>query len=200
MSATSSRAGSSAKVIWIIVIIIAVLIGGKYLVDALFPYEYDNYINEAAEANDVDPVLLYSMINVGSHFDKDVDNEKMNGLMQISNAVLDDTFKSLGYSSSSDYTEAQKNISTGAKVMRYLLNQYDNDEITALIAFREGTNAVASWQKDGIYSIDGKTLTSCPNDSTNQYYKKIRLQKKVYGVLKKVHDIGSKKEEVPNAA
>ena len=196
MYGTSSRSGRSAKIIWIVILILIVLIGGKYVFDFFFPYECENYIEPTAEKYEVDPVLIYSMCNAGSNFKKNIETtEDAQGVMQVSYQTLEDLYKEFGISKEKNISDPQNNIEYGTKIMAYLLKRYNGDEFTALAAFKAGTVAVDGWLGDSIYSKDGKALQSTPYDKVTQYCKKTILNKKVYSVLMKIHHIGDKEEE-----
>ncbi|MFC7394117.1 lytic transglycosylase domain-containing protein [Scopulibacillus cellulosilyticus] len=94
------------------------------------------YINEAAKKYNVDPKLLQSVIKHESGGNTYCTSPAgAQGLMQL----MPDTARALGVS---DPYDPKQNIEGGAKYLRHLLDQFNNDPSLALAAYNAGPGNV----------------------------------------------------------
>lgn len=148
------------------------LIGVWFVIFNLcFPLQYRQEILEATKTYQVDPVLVASLINAESSFDKNkVSSKHAIGLMQL----LPSTASSLT-NEEIDLFDPATNISLGVKYLAYLINKF-KDMDTALFAYNAGEGNVTRW-----LSERGETrLTTCPYKETNAYVAKIKRTMKYY--------------------
>ncbi len=160
------------KFIIVAVVLTVGLIGTWLLLfNVCFPLKYRQEILTAAQTYDVDPVLIASVINAESGFDKDkVSPKQAVGLMQL----LPSTAAAMTKDEINLFDPAT-NITLGVKYLAYLINKF-NDVDTALFAYNAGEGNVARW-----LSEQGKTkLTTCPFKETNAYVNKIKKSLKYY--------------------
>lgn len=98
--------------------------------------KYDPLIAEFSEEHEVDPALVKAVIRAESAFDrKAVSRKGARGLMQLMPRVA----RRHGVSDPSD---PRQNISAGVRLLRTLLDRYDNDRKLALAAYNAGGGAV----------------------------------------------------------
>lgn len=137
-----------------------------------FPLKYRQEIIAATKTYHVDPVLVASVINAESGFDKNkVSPKQAVGLMQL----LPSTAAAMKPDAEIDLFDPATNITLGVKYLAYLIKKF-NDTDTALFAYNAGEGNVARW-----LSEQGKTkLTSCPFKATNAYVDKIKKSMKYY--------------------
>ena len=126
----------------------------------------------AAKTYAVDPVLVASVINAESGFDKTkVSPKQAVGLMQL----LPSTAAAMAPGEEIDLFDPTTNITLGVKYLAYLIGKF-GDIDTALFAYNAGEGNVARW-----LSEQGKTkLTTCPFKATNAYVDKIKKSLKYY--------------------
>jgi hypothetical protein len=92
-------------------------------------------VEKASRANDVDPLLVHSIIKQESNYNVHaVSNKGAEGLMQLTPS----TARMLGVSNSFD---PQQNIEAGVKYLKYLKDLYKDDRL-ALAAYNAGPGSV----------------------------------------------------------
>lgn len=104
-----------------------------------FSSSYDHIIRESARRWRLDPLLLKAVIKVESDFNRySVSRKGALGLMQLMPA----TARDLRVKNSFD---PHDNINGGAKYLRKMLDQFDDDLDLALAAYNAGPTAVAKY-------------------------------------------------------
>ena len=99
------------------------------------PAAISSLVEKSAQAHDVDPLLVHSIIQVESNYDAGaVSSKGAEGLMQL----MPPTARMLGVSNSFDPGE---NIEAGVKYLKYLQDLYKDDRL-ALAAYNAGPGAV----------------------------------------------------------
>jgi soluble lytic murein transglycosylase-like protein len=92
-------------------------------------------VDKSARANNVDPLLVHSIIKVESNYNSNaVSNKGAQGLMQLTPS----TARMLGVT---DSFNPQQNIEAGVKYLKYLKDLYKDDRL-ALAAYNAGPGAV----------------------------------------------------------
>jgi len=100
---------------------------------------YDSMVDEVAGAYGLESALLHAVISVESRYNpKAVSKKGAAGLMQLMPVItkrygVDDPF------------DAEQNLHGGAKYLRDLLKNYNNDTSLALAAYNAGETAVAKY-------------------------------------------------------
>ncbi|HZE63855.1 MAG TPA: lytic transglycosylase domain-containing protein [Pyrinomonadaceae bacterium] len=99
----------------------------------------DSYIVESGHRNAVDPLLLYAIMHQESTFKtRAMSNKGARGLMQL----MPGTALRFGVSSIWD---PRQNIEGGARYMRFLLDQFEDDVQLALAGYNAGEGAVMKY-------------------------------------------------------
>ncbi len=141
--------------------------------------KYSAEISSACERFSVDKALVYSVINIESHFKKDALSKKgAVGLMQVMPSTADELAVQLKLSEF-DLKEPADNITLGVYYIKQLCKKFDDVE-TALCAYNAGPANVNAWLKDETKSKDGKTLQNIPFSETKNYIEKFRKNFKYY--------------------
>lgn len=101
---------------------------------------YDPLIAELSEEHEVDPALVKAVIRTESSFDrKAVSRAGARGLMQLMPRVA-------RHHGVSDPNDPRQNIRAGVRLLRDLLDRFDNDSRLALAAYNAGGEAVARFR------------------------------------------------------
>jgi hypothetical protein len=113
--------------------------GANRVVSHMVKPEISALVEEAARSNDVDPLLVHSVIAVESNYDSHAVSPKgAEGLMQL----MPPTARMLGISNSFD---PRQNIEAGVRYLKYLQNLYQDDTL-ALAAYNAGPKAVEKFK------------------------------------------------------
>lgn len=101
---------------------------------------YDPLIAELAEEHEVDPALVKAVIRAESAFDrKAVSRAGARGLMQLMPRIA-------RHHGVSDPNDPRQNIRAGVRLLRDLLDRFDNDFRLALAAYNAGGEAVTRFR------------------------------------------------------
>ncbi len=125
--------------------------------------DVNDLVERTAKANDVDPLLVHSVIKVESNYNPYAVSPKgALGLMQL----IPSTARRFGVSNSFD---AEENIAAGVRYLKYLQDTFKDDRL-ALAAYNAGEGAVMKYG------------TIPPYRETEQYVQKVG---KYYGEARK---------------
>ncbi|OOB80002.1 MAG: lytic transglycosylase [Epulopiscium sp. Nele67-Bin001] len=167
----------------LIILIILVVTKSVYM---LYPMPYKEYIFELADEYDLEPTLIYAIIQTETHFDyMAVSRSNAKGLMQIMDMTGEWGADELDID---DFTPEMLfnpyvNIRIGTWYIDKLISQYDANVDMALMAYNAGSGNVAKWLADTKYSSDGKTVHTIPFNETKNYIKKVNFHKRIYDLL-----------------
>jgi len=102
----------------------------------------DEIVEDAARRNQVDPLLVHSVIQVESNYNAlAVSPKGAEGLMQL----IPSTARRFGAKNSFDVKE---NVEAGVKYLKYLNSLYPNDLRLTLAAYNAGEGAVAKYRNN----------------------------------------------------
>lgn len=140
------------------------------------PLRHDDIIRQQAKKKDLDPALIAAVIYQESRFRPRESSAGAQGLMQILPTTADFIATKSGGTrfTTEDLATPQVNISYGAWYLRYLLNQYDDDTLTALAAYNAGEGRVGEWLAESGKS--GGSITDpdeIPFPETREYVKNV---------------------------
>lgn len=144
-----------------------------------FPTKFSQEISAACERFGVEAPVVYSMINIESHFNQNALSKKgAVGLMQILPSTAQELAREIGLEDF-DLKNPKDNILIGTYYISQLQKKFENLE-TALCAYNAGPANVSAWLRDEEKSEDGKTLKSIPFAETKAYVKKFQKNHKYY--------------------
>lgn len=123
----------------------------KYIEDIPLPEEFQTYINKVAKSYEIDPVIVFAMIERESAYDTTEvgDNGDSEGLMQIQRQWHEERMARLGVT---DLFDPYDNVLVGVDYLAELLTKY-GDMGMALTAYNTGeTGADEYYFSNGIYA------------------------------------------------
>ena len=151
----------------------------------LFPNSYYDIVEAHATKNNIDPLLVLSLIKAESNFNPNAASSKdARGLMQIQPDTATWCASRMGLENfdNTNLYEPEINITIGCYYFSYLYEKYQNIALT-LTAYNAGEGNVAKWQNNPEYSIDGENLDIIPFNETDNYVKKINKYYTIYKTL-----------------
>lgn len=171
----------------ILMIIMSILIlNSNNILKIIYKREYSEYVEKYSKENNIDSLLIYSIIKAESNFERNaVSNRGATGLMQLLDETANEVARneSLEYKSAETLYNPEKNIILGVKYYATLKNELGN-YVIALAAYNAGIGTVKNWIKQGIIKADGSDIENIPYKETNMYVRKIinnyNMYKKIY--------------------
>lgn len=167
----------------LVLFVVIVCAGAIYLVyNYMYPMQYKEEILKYSSENEIDPYLVYAIINVESGFDPNVtSNAEAKGLMQIMDITADWAREhiELDTLTTDDYFVPDTNIKIGCWYLKKLSTMYDNDVSKIAAAYNAGTGNVNKWIAEGI----DFTSDEIPFEETRKYVEKVISNIEVYKVL-----------------
>jgi soluble lytic murein transglycosylase len=166
-------------------LVIVVVAGLSYVVAHVFekgyrelalPLRHDDIIRQQAKKKDLDPALIAAVIYQESRFRPRASSAGAQGLMQILPATADFIAGRSGGTkfTTEDLATPQVNIAYGSYYLKYLLDRYDGDTLTALAAYNAGEGRVDQWLKES--GKAGGKITQAdeiPFPETREYVKNV---------------------------
>lgn len=152
-------------------------VGLNKIDNARYPQKYRNLVERYAKENQIDPLILYSVIRTESGFDPQaVSNVEARGLMQITEETFDWIKSKIAPDESltfEDLFDPETNIRFGSYYFSQCLQRYDNDLATAAAAYHSGWGTVDGLLEKAEYSADGTVLHTFPYTQMKRYVYKI---------------------------
>jgi len=151
----------------------------------IYPLRYEDKIKESSERFDLDKYLIMGIISSESNFTVDAKSPKSAyGLMQIKDETALWCIHNLKLNISEESIRSpEANIFIGCAYMRYLIDLYDGNVLTAVAAYNAGLGNVNKWLSDKRYSKEGISLVSIPFAETRAYVEKVQKRAKIYEKL-----------------
>lgn len=151
--------------------------GLKQLEKSMYPTSYSDLVEQYAEQNQMDPLLVYSVIRTESGFDPNATSGvEARGLMQITEETFHWIKSKIAKDEDIDFDDLydpKTNIRFGTYYFSRCLSRYENHVGTAAAAYHSGWGTVDKLLKDPKYSDDGKTLHTYPYEQMGRYVQKI---------------------------
>lgn len=164
----------------------------------MYPIGYQSLIQKSAAQNQVDPLLVASVVRVESQFhQKDVSHAGAIGLMQlmpdtaqwIADEMTQQGTKLVGDASSQtnakNLASPELNIQLGTWYIHYLIVQFHGNEVAAIAAYNGGPKRVNEWLSSGVWNGHLQNITDIPVGETRHFVDRVfynyDLYKRIYG-------------------
>lgn len=168
--------------------LVAVLVAGMLMMQAMFPMKHLGLIEDASGEYGVPTSLIAAMIETESGFREAVVSEKgAYGLMQVTEPTALWIAETTGWINNlpEDLKDPAVNIQYGTWYMRFLLNKYGHEDL-ALIAYNAGPGRVDRWLSEGTITRDD--LSGIPYEETAQYHIRVKRNREIYRWMYRLDD------------
>lgn len=119
----------------------------KRVLDFVFPSPDWGLIQKLAKEQDLDPILVLSLIKQESAFERDAQSSVgASGYMQLMPFTASDTEPDV---QRRDLILPENNIRVGTKYLKKVLNKFNGNIALALAAYNSGPTTVDRWMKEG---------------------------------------------------
>lgn len=166
--------GITALII-ILVLLVAMLVGGYFALKYIYPLKYQDAIAKYSAKYDLDPYFVSAIIWTESKFrDKAKSGDGAQGLMQLMPDTAAWIEKKIDDKNvtAENAAEPEVNIEMGCWYLNYLYGEFGDNELVAA-AYNAGHNKVKSWLDDKTVSKNGTKLDDIPYEETRNYVKRV---------------------------
>ncbi len=167
----------------IIIIILAIILAMHLnLLPKIYPKKYDEYVEKYAKENDLDPLLIYSIIKTESNFNENAKSKsEAIGLMQVMLSTAQEVGNDLELQEITEENlyNPETNIKIGVRYFKNLIEKYNNYNL-AIIAYNAGMGNLDKWLEQEIIDENGQNLKDIPFDETKNYVYKILKNYEIY--------------------
>lgn len=149
----------------------------------IFPKDYEELIESAAERYSLKEELLYALIRGESFFDKNiVSSAKAVGLTQLMESTAGDVARKLKVQNY-DLKDAQTNIEFGAFYIAELTRRLDGSQMAAILSYNTGITRIRRWLAQKKNLPMDLFLELAPYDETRGYGRKLTGDSAMYAWL-----------------
>lgn len=156
----------------------------QIILEILYPRNYEEYVEKYSKINELDSLLVYSIIKAESNFNtKAVSDSGAIGLMQLMKNTAQEVAEKIDASCEFDemiLKNPEDNIKIGTKYYKELLTRYDDNIVLALIAYNAGIGNTEKWIEEGTINSDGSNYENIPFKETSMYVRKILREYEIY--------------------
>lgn len=176
------------SVILIIIFLILLVCGFIGIKTYVYPLEYKDEVLEYSQKYNLDPYLVFAVINAESGFDKHATSSKnARGLMQITESTAKEVNEITNSVDSLDeeniYNE-DINIELGCQYLASLISRYNGNYYLAICSYNAGIGNVDKWVSQGQITEELNTTNiELPFKETTRYLKKVIHNYKMYKVI-----------------
>ena len=176
------------SVILIIIFLILLVCGFIGIKTYVYPLEYKDEVLEYSQKYNLDPYLVFAVINAESGFDKHATSSKnARGLMQITESTAKEVNEITNSVDSLDeeniYNE-DINIELGCQYLASLISRYNGNYYLAICSYNAGIGNVDKWISQGQITEELNTTNiELPFKETTRYLKKVIHNYKMYKVI-----------------
>jgi soluble lytic murein transglycosylase len=152
----------------------------------VFPRPYWSDIEKDAQAQELDPYLVASLIRQESEFNPGaVSKANAYGLMQLLPSTGKGLAKKIGdrHFSAAELLSPQTNLQLGTMDLRISIDRYGGQVEYALAAYNAGDVPVRQWMGNGDYKDIAEFVESIPYTETREYVQAIMRNREMYRAL-----------------
>ena len=176
------------SVILIIIFLILLVYGFIGIKTYVYPLEYKDEVLEYSKKYNLDPYLVFAVINTESGFDKHATSSKdARGLMQITQSTakeVNEITNSVDSLNEENIYNEDINIELGCQYLASLISRYNGNYYLAICSYNAGIGNVDKWISQGQITEDFNTTdVELPFKETTKYLKKVIHNYKMYKII-----------------
>lgn len=176
------------SVILIIIFLILLVYGFIGIKTYVYPLEYKDEVLEYSKKYNLDPYLVFAVINTESGFDKHATSSKdARGLMQITQSTakeVNEITNSVDSLNEENIYNEDINIELGCQYLASLISRYNGNYYLAICSYNAGIGNVDKWISQGQITEDLNTTdVELPFKETTKYLKKVIHNYKMYKII-----------------
>lgn len=176
------------SVILIIIFLILLVYGFIGIKTYVYPLEYKDEVLEYSKKYNLDPYLVFAVINTESGFDKHATSSKdARGLMQITQSTakeVNEITNSVDSLNEENIYNEDINIELGCQYLASLISRYNGNYYLAICSYNAGIGNVDKWISQGQITEDLNTTDiELPFKETTKYLKKVIHNYKMYKII-----------------
>ncbi len=164
------------------VTLLLLLLGLFYLLNsqafwkAMYPVYYSEFVDQASQEYEVDPKLVYAIIQIESNFKQNrVSPKGATGLMQIMPETAGWVIQQAQLPP--DYLEflddPQVNITIGTWYLAFLERKFHRNHYAVITAYNAGPGNVEKWLREGTWDATYQNLGDIPFGETRHYLQRV---------------------------
>ncbi len=172
----------------IIGLFLFVILGFTIVKTFVYPLKYEDIVLENSYKYNLDPYLVFAVINTESNFNKNATSSKnAKGLMQIMDSTaqeMNEMTNSVESINDESMYDEYINIELGCKYLASLISRYNGNYYIAVCAYNAGIGNVNNWIDSDIIPKDLDTVNNTlPFSETTKYLKKVISNYETYKML-----------------
>ena len=172
----------------IIIFLILAVCGFIGIKTYVYPLEYKDEVLEYSKKYNLDPYLVFAVINAESGFDKHATSSKdARGLMQITQSTakeVNEITNSVDSLNEENIYNEDINIELGCQYLASLISRYNGNYYLAICSYNAGIGNVDKWISQGQITEDLNTTdVELPFKETTKYLKKVIHNYKMYKII-----------------
>ena len=172
----------------IIIFLILAVCGFIGIKTYVYPLEYKDEVLEYSKKYNLDPYLVFAVINAESGFDKHATSSKnAKGLMQITESTakeVNEITNSVDSLNEENIYNEDINIELGCQYLASLISRYNGNYYLAICSYNAGIGNVDKWISQGQITEELNTTNiELPFKETTRYLKKVIHNYKMYKVI-----------------
>lgn len=176
------------SVILIIIFLILLVCGFIGIKTYVYPLEYKDEVLEYSKKYNLDPYLVFAVINTESGFDKHATSSKdARGLMQITQSTakeVNEITNSVDSLNEENIYNEDINIELGCQYLASLISRYNGNYYLAICSYNAGIGNVDKWISQGQITENLNTTdVELPFKETTKYLKKVIHNYKMYKII-----------------
>jgi len=175
------------RLIRLLLVVLILVLAFVFLVppfwQLVYPYQYREIIIKNAILNDLDPLLVATVIRVESSFrPRAVSPQGAIGLMQVMPATGAWAAAQMGVASfyHEQLFDPEINIAIGTWYLRHLKDQFKGDLAVTLAAYNGGRGNVARWLQEATWTGKVGDIGQIPFAETRNYVWRVLSFYKIY--------------------